>query len=190
MVGVQVEKGRGPLDDPGYDDEAGAAMQIEPERPEDSSAIRLLTRAAFEGAPYSRQTEAQIVDALRAAGALAISLVAIVEGEVVGHAGFSPVSIDGVKGDWYGLGPVSVSPARQGRGIGQALIRDGLQRLSSLAASGCVVLGAHAYYGRFGFESDPALFYGDVAPGYLQRLVFKGPAPKGEVTFHPGFDAS
>ena len=167
-----------------------AAMQIEPERPEDASAIRLLTRAAFKGAPYSQQTEAQIVDALRAAGALTISLVAIVEGEVVGHAGFSPVSIDGVKGDWHGLGPVSVSPARQGRGIGQAMIRDGLERLRSINADGCVVLGSPAYYGRFGFESDPALFYGDMAPGYLQRLIFKGPEPKGEVAFHPGFDAT
>jgi putative acetyltransferase len=165
-------------------------MQIEPERSGDTSAIRLLTRAAFKGMPFSRRTEAQIVDALRAAGALTISLVAIVEDEVVGHAGFSPVSIDGVKGDWYGLGPVSVSPERQGRGTGQALIRDGLERLRSIDADGCVVLGAPAYYGRFGFESDPALVYGDVAPGYFQRLIFKGPAPKGKVAFHPSFDAT
>ncbi len=165
-------------------------MHIEPERPGDASAIRLLTRAAFKGMPFSRQTEAQIVDALRAAGALTISLVANVDGEVVGHVAFSPVSIDGVTGDWYGLGPVSVSPERQGRGIGQALIRDGLEQLRSIDAGGCVVLGSPAYYGRFGFESDPALVYGDVAPGYFQRLIFKGPAPRGEVAFHPGFDAA
>ena len=97
-------------------------MNIEQERPQDASAIRALTQAAFEGVAYSQQTEARIVDALRAAGALTISLVAMVEDRIVGHAAFSPVEINGVAGGWYGLGPVSVSPALQGQGIGQALI--------------------------------------------------------------------
>lgn len=165
-------------------------MQIQLERPTDAAAIRRLTEIAFTGIPYSDGTEARIVDALRAAGALTISLVAIEAGEIIGHAAFSPVTINGVAGEWYGLAPVSVLPDRQRQGIGQALIRDGLARLQSMKAAGCVVLGDPGYYGRFGFRSDPELVYADVPPGYFQRLVFHGAAPKGEVRYHPGFSVS
>jgi putative acetyltransferase len=165
-------------------------MQITPERPEDAAAIRALTEAAFKDMPHSNQTEARIIDALRAARALTLSLVAIEDGVIVGHAAFSPVQIAGAPGDWYGLGPVSVRPDRQRSGIGQALIREGLQRLKSRKAAGCVVLGDPAYYGRFGFEADPDLHYGDAPPVYFQRIILEGPPPKGEVRFHRGFDAS
>lgn len=164
-------------------------MEIISERPKDATSIRRLTDAAFKGVAHSDGTEARIVDALRAAGALTISLVAIDVDEIVGHAAFSPVSINGASCHWYGLGPVSVTPDRQRCGIGQALIRDGLHRLRLTSAAGCVVLGAPAYYGRFGFESDPELYYGDVPQGYFQRLVFTGASPKGEVRYHAGFDA-
>lgn len=165
-------------------------MQIRPERPEDAVAIRILTDAAFKGVPHSDQTEAKIVEALRTAQALTLSLVAVQDGEVVGHVAFSPVRINGATNDWHGLGPVSVLPERQGGGIGQALVRDGLRRLRSADAAGCVVLGDPAYYGRFGFEYDPDLYYGDAPPGYFQRLALSGAPPKGEVTYHPAFEAS
>jgi putative acetyltransferase len=165
-------------------------MRIEQERPEDTSAIHRLTKDAFKGMPFSQQTEARIVDALRAAGSLTISLVARQGHEIVGHVAFSAVKIDGEPGDWYGLGPVSVRPSLQRRGIGQALIRDGLGRLKAMKAAGCILLGSPVYYTRFGFESDPELHYADVAPGYLQFLTFQEAAPKGEVTFHPSFDIS
>jgi putative acetyltransferase len=165
-------------------------MQIIQERPEDVATIRVVTDAAFKGMPHSSQTEAGIIDALRAAGALTISLVAIENGGIVGHIAFSPVRINAAAGDWYGLGPVSVRPDHQHRGIGQALIRDGLQRLQSMSAAGCVLLGDPAYYARFGFESDPDLRYGDAPPEYFQRLTLNGSPPKGEVSFHPGFDVS
>ena len=159
------------------------------ERPEDAATVRAVTDAAFKDKPYSNQ-EARIIDALRAAGALTISLVMIQDGEIVGHAAFSPVRINGAAVDWYGLGPVSVRPDQQRRGIGQALIRDGLQRLQSMNAAGCVLLGDPAYYCRFGFESDPELYHGDVPPGHFQRLMLAGSPPRGEVSFHPGFDVS
>jgi putative acetyltransferase len=165
-------------------------MQIRPERPEDAAAIGILANAAFKDVPYSDRTEAKIVEALRTAEALTISLVAVQDGEVVGHVAFSPVKINGVTSDWHGLGPVCVRPQQQGRGIGQALIRDGLHRLESAGAAGCVVLGDPAYYGRFGFEYDPELYYRDAPPGYFQRLTLSGSPPKGEVTYHPGFEAS
>lgn len=164
-------------------------MQIRPERPEDVDTIRRLTTAAFKEARYSSQTEAAIVDALRIADALTISLVAIQDGKIVGHAAFSPVTINGEVNGWYGLGPVSVWPDRQGKGVGQALIRAGLDRLRCMNAQGCVVLGDPGYYSRFGFASDPGLRYGDVPPEYFQRLGFTDNVPKGEVAFHAGFDA-
>jgi putative acetyltransferase len=161
---------------------------IRPEKAEDAPAIRAVTAAAFKGALYSRGTEAAIVDALRDAGALTLSLVAEKQGRIVGHVAFSPVTINGQAGHWFGLGPVSVEPAEQGCGIGQALIRDGLERLRATGAEGCVLLGDPAYYGRFGFASDPKLRYGDVPPEYFQRLSFTGAEPEGEVAYHTGFD--
>jgi putative acetyltransferase len=165
-------------------------LQITLERPGDAEAIHLLTDAAFRDAPHSGGTEARIVDALRTAGALTLSVVALESGELLGHAAFSPVSIKGAAGAWYGLGPVSVRPDAQRRVIGTAVILDGLNRLEAMAAAGCVVLGNPGYYGRFGFESDPDLSYGVVLPGYFQRRVFAGPAAKGQVHYHPAFDIS
>jgi putative acetyltransferase len=165
-------------------------MQIRLERPQDAATIHTLTDAAFKGMPFSDQTEAKVVDALRAAGALTLSLVATEGGEIIGHVAFSPVTINGEAGDWYGLGPVSVWPDRQRAGIGQALIRDGLQRLRSLGAGGCVLLGAPAYYARFGFENDPSLYVADAPAWAFQLLILNGSRPRGEVRFHPAFDVS
>ena len=165
-------------------------MQIRQERLEDAAAIRAVTDAAFESMPLSIQNESRIIEALRQAGALTISLVAIRDGEIFGHVAFSPVRINGEGGNWYGLGPVSVTPTLQRKGTGGALIRDGLERLRAIKAGGCVVLGDPRYYGRFGFISDPDLVYGRVPPGYFQRLVLGGSSPKGEVMYHAGFDVA
>lgn len=123
----------------------------------DVAAIHRLTAEAFRNAPHTSGTEAFIVDALRNAGALTLSLVAEDAGVLVGHVGLSPVTVaDGSTG-WYGLGPVSVLPSHQGRGIGSALVRDALARLRAMGASGCVLVGEPAYYGRFGFEASAAM---------------------------------
>lgn len=111
----------------------------------DIAAIAGLTQAAFAKAPHSSSSESAIVDALRAAGALTVSLLADVNGQLVGHVAISPVSIsDGSQG-WYGLGPVSVLPAYQGRGIGTGLINQALAQLQAKGAAGCVVLGEPGY---------------------------------------------
>ena len=165
-------------------------LLIRPEQPEDADAIGAVTDAAFAAAQYSGGNEARIVEALRAAGALTVSLVACDGDEVVGHVAFSPVRIDGSDVGWFGLGPVSVKPERQGEGVGSALIREGLDRLRAMGAAGCVVFGEPAYYGRFGFVCDPALFYPDAPDGYFQRLAFRGDPPTGEVAYDPGFGVS
>lgn len=164
-------------------------MIIHSETCADVPSIRTLTDAAFAGVEHSSQTEGAIVDALRQAGVLAISLVAEQGGTVVGHVAFSPVLIDGADIGWFGLGPVSVSPKLQRGGIGTALVEEGLRRLKARGANGCVVLGDPDYYGRFGFTSQHALRYADVPPEYFQSMVLSGAWAKGEVTYHQGFEA-
>jgi putative acetyltransferase len=160
---------------------------VRAEEPGDAAAIEAATRAAFAASPHGYGGEAGIVDVLREAGALSLSLVAVQDGEIVGHAAFSPVEIEGCGGGWFGLGPVSVLPDRRRRGIGAALIRTGLEQLRETGAHGCVVVGDPAYYGRFGFASEPGLGYGGLDPRYVMRLFFTVPAPPGAIRYHRAF---
>jgi putative acetyltransferase len=109
-------------------------IMIRDETKADADVISEVTMAAFETLEISNHTEQFIVEALRAAKALTLSLVAEVDGRVVGHIGFFPVTISDGTMNWYGLGPVSVLPEYQRRGIGSALIREGLSRLKALGA--------------------------------------------------------
>jgi putative acetyltransferase len=163
-------------------------LEIRPERRNDVAAISNVITAAFETAPHRSGTEARIVEGLRTGGALTVSLVAEEDGEIVGHVAFSPVMVAGV-GGWYGLGPVSVRPDKQRRGVGRSLVCAGLDHLRALRVPGCVVLGDPAFYQRFGFESDPALTYGGYHSPYFQRLVFGGPPASGDVIYHAAFEA-
>ena len=104
-------------------------MIIRKETALDIEAITRVTIAAFKTLPISNQTEQFIIKALRTAGALTLSLVAEIDGRIIGHIAFSPVTIsDGATG-WYGLGPVSVLPEYQKQGIGKSLINEGLSLL-------------------------------------------------------------
>lgn len=164
-------------------------MHIRPEQIGDADAITAVTRAAFQDHPHSDQTEHLIVAALRAAGALALSLVAEVDGQVVGHIAFSPVTIaDGSPG-WYGLGPISVLPGQQKLGIGTRLIETGLDLLRADQAQGCVVAGDPAYYQRFGFRHSDALTYPDLPAEYFLALPLQPNSAQGIVTYHPAFSA-
>jgi putative acetyltransferase len=165
-------------------------MIIRHETESDIEAISAVTQAAFENHPISNQTEHFIVKALRAAGALTISLVAEVGGQVVGHIAFSPVTFSDGSLNWYGLGPISVAPARQRQGIGTALMREGLSRLKALGAQGCVLVGDPNYYQSFGFRSYPELRHEGVPPENLLVLPFGEHKPQGIVEFHPGFWAT
>lgn len=165
-------------------------IRIRRETDADIGAIGDLTRAAFEHHPHSRQTEPFIVAALRTAGALAVSLVAEEAGRVVGHVAFSPVTMpDGCPG-WYGVGPLSVTPARQRQGIGTALMERGLAALHALGAKGCVLVGDPAYYQRFGFRSDSGLVVDGVPPENVLALPFAESPSRGRVLFHDGFAAT
>jgi putative acetyltransferase len=165
-------------------------MIIRPETSGDIEAITNIHIAAFKNHPYSRQTEHLIVNVLREDRALAVSLVAEQEGEVVGHIAFSKIQIDGRDCPWYILGPVGVQPNHQRQGIGQALVRKGLQALRQLGAEGCVLVGDPAFYTRFGFAPNSALVHGDVPPQYCLCLPISGPVPQGRVIYHAAFSVT
>jgi putative acetyltransferase len=162
-------------------------LTIRSESPEDVAAIEAITESAFLGAPHTNQNEQFILAALRDAGALTLSLVAEMDGSVVGNVAVSPVFIsDGTPG-WFGVGPISVAPELQGRGIGYRLMREALARLSKQGASGCVVLGDPSYYQRFGFTNNARLVLPDIPPQYFMVLSFGQPVPTGTVTYHQAF---
>ena len=164
-------------------------MTIRNEQPQDIEAISRLTEVAFRNEVHSSHTEHFIVNALRRTGQLSISLVAAEHDEILGHVAISPVSISSGVTGWYGLGPISVRPDRQGKGIGSALMKAALQQLRQQGAAGCVVLGDPAYYGRFGFKAHPGLELPDVPPEYFQALSFTGELPVGVVKYAAAFDA-
>lgn len=144
--------------------------------------------SAFLEAEHSGGNEALIVDKLREAASLFVSLVATENDRIVGHIAFSPVTVDGRSDGWFGLGPVAVVPDRQRRGIGTALIEAGLRQLRVMGSNGCVVLGEPGYYGRFGFVHDPNLSLAGAPPEYFQSLNFKEQRCAGLVKYHPAFD--
>lgn len=155
----------------------------------DIATIRDVTVAAFNTLAISNHTEQFIVEALRADGALTVSLVAEVDGRVVGHVAFSPVRVSDGTENWYGLGPLSVLPAYQRQGVGKALVEAGLSRLRGLNAGGCCVVGHPDYYRKFGFANTPRLVCEGVPPEVFFALSFDGRTPRGTVTFHAAFEA-
>lgn len=163
------------------------SIQIRPEQSHDIAAIESVTVAAFRNATHANHTEQFIVRALRSSGQLSVSLVAIERGNVIGHVALSPVAISSGVPNWYGLGPISVSPEHQGQGVGSKLIRQALAQVCTLGASGCVVLGDPGYYARFGFKPARSLVMPGVPPQYFQALSFAGPVPSGTVSYHEAF---
>jgi len=164
-------------------------IEIRNETAADVPVIEAVTAAAFLNAPHADHTEQFIVNALRNAGKLTISLVGEAAGTLVGHVAVSPVSIsDGASG-WFGLGPVSVVPEHQGRGVGGSLVREALRLLREQGAAGCVVVGEPRYYSRFGFQADPRLTFPEVPAEYLQAIPFGSSRPQGVVSYHEAFNA-
>ena len=164
-------------------------MIVRNETVADIKAISEVTIAAFKNHPISGHTEQFIINALRAANALTISLVAEIDGHVVGHVAFSPVSISDGSPDWYGLGPVSVLPDYQRQGIGKSLIREGLSLLKGVGGQGCVLVGDPTYYNQLSFSNIPDLAYEGIPQEFFLALPFNEKIPRGIVLFHEGFFA-
>lgn len=122
--------------------------ELDLEQAADMEGIRAVQSAAF-----GREDEADLVDALRAGGWGEISLVTRLAEEIVGHVLFSRLEAP-VRA--LALAPVAVRPDRQGRGVGGALIREGLRRATAERWDAVFVLGEPAYYQRFGFSREAA----------------------------------
>jgi putative acetyltransferase len=165
-------------------------MIVRPESKSDMEAIQRVNREAF-----GRAGEATLVDALRQAGALPVSLVAVVENQVVGHIAFSPVPIMGADSPVRvaGLGPLAVLPGYQGQGIGARLVEAGLDACRHQEIEIVVVLGHADYYPKFGFAMasaagltceyavpPEAFMVSELSPGVLAGLA-------GVARYHPAF---
>lgn len=162
-------------------------FEIRPEIPADIAAIEAVTIAAFLNAQHTGHNEQFIVSALRRSGDLSLSLVAVAQRAVIAHVAVSPVSISDGTAAWYGLGPISVLPEHQRKGIGTSLMREALRVLAAKEAGGCVLLGDPAYYGRFGFRADAALLLAGVPPEYFQALALRPSSARGTVTYSRAF---
>src|SRR5262245_54256578 len=116
------------------------------ERPGDAAAIH-----AVHAESFPTDGEARLVDLLRDAGRLQVSLVAEVLGVIVGHVAFSPVTVaSGATG--AGLAPLAVARPQRRQGIGAELAREGLSACRAAGVGWAVVMGEPAYYARFGFR--------------------------------------
>ena len=133
-----------------------SSMTIRDEDPADHDAVRHVNETSF-----GRPDEARLVDRLRKEASPIISLIAEINGAVVGHILFTPVRVECAGNDnWLAmaLGPMAVLPAHQRQGVGGALIQEGLVRCTAINTPAVFVLGHPEYYPRFSFV--PASQYG------------------------------
>jgi putative acetyltransferase len=128
------------------------ALVIRREGSGDAAGIFEVHRSCFP-----TEGEAKLVDMLRDAARLAVSIVAEVDGKIVGHVALSPVTVGSGEAG-LGLGPLAVGEAWRRQGIGERLVRSGLDGRRAANCGWVVVLGDPAYYGRFGFQ--PAKVFG------------------------------
>ncbi|MCA8962197.1 MAG: N-acetyltransferase [Planctomycetes bacterium] len=161
--------------------------EIREETPSDPSAIHFVTAAAFRNMPYADGDEQEVVDRLRSAGALALSLVATVDQKVIGQISFSPAVSSSPSDAWFALGPVSVLPELQHMGIGSALIERGLARIREQGAVGCILTGSPTYYRRFGFEPAPRNAPDNEPKDFFMVKTFGSKRPVGQFRFHDAF---
>lgn len=162
-------------------------MILRGEKTSDIETIAEVTKAAFEDHYFSQETEHLIIHDLRAAGALTMSLVAEIDGRVVGHIALSPVTISDGTTNWHGLGPVSVLPEYQGRRIGTALVNRGLALLKSMSSKGVALVGLPAYFKRFGFTNHLQLIHEGTPQEVFVVKSLVERVPSGTVEFHQAF---
>ncbi|MGE0241418.1 MAG: GNAT family N-acetyltransferase [Parvibaculaceae bacterium] len=126
-------------------------ISIAPEQPEQRPHVLALNRLAFEG-----EDEARIIEALSREGLCVLSLVAADGAKVTGHILFSSldVEVDDRKVEAVALAPMAVLQAYQGKGIGSALVRRGLELLAAQDVEAVIVVGHTDFYPRFGFSAE------------------------------------
>jgi putative acetyltransferase len=161
---------------------------VRPERPGDQAAVRNVNESGF-----GQRQEADLVDVLRTSARPFLSLVAESRGTIVGHILFTPVVLESFSGLLMGLAPMAVAAHEQGRGVGSALARKGLEACDTRGAVAIVVVGHPEYYPKFGFV--PAARFGlrceyDVPPDAFMALELRPGAlagAAGTVRYLPAF---
>ena len=163
--------------------------QVREETAGDFAPIRAVVAAAF-----GRDEEARLVDALREGGYARLSLVAELDGQIVGHLLFSDLPIVAADStvEALALAPLAVVPQHQRTGIGSLLVRDGLRRLREAGHRIVVVLGHPAYYPRFGFSPELARQLDSPYAGesFMALELAEGALEgvRGEVKYAPPFE--
>jgi len=142
---------------------------IRTEIPEDIPAIFEVNVQAF-----AHEDEARLVDALRENGDLDpdLSLVAVFNDRIIGHIMFPNIVIETEDESVpaLALAPLVVHPDFQCRGIGTALIEEGLDLCRERGHRIVIVVGHPGYYPKFGFS--PACECGIRAPFEVADDVF------------------
>lgn len=162
---------------------------IRPEHANDHAAIFEITKRAFAPMPFSDGDEQELIGRFRNEGVLALSLVAEIDGAVVGQITLTPAfAADGSAG-WFALGPIAVAPEFHSKKIGSKLIEVAIAWLREQDAAGCVLVGNPTYYRRFGFKPNPALAPKGEPAEYYQILPLRVQEPSVVVSFHPLFYA-
>ncbi|HEM3634022.1 TPA: GNAT family N-acetyltransferase [Streptococcus agalactiae] len=139
---------------------------IRQETEKDYKLSETVVEKAFKNAEHTDHKEHLLVAKLRKSDAFIpeLSLVAELDGEIVGHIMLTKLLIEneGSKYDSLALAPVSVVPEHQNKGIGSELISESLKIAKELGFKSVIVLGHDKYYPRFGFK--PASTWGIKAP--------------------------
>lgn len=150
---------------------------ISEERPLHREAIRQVVAAAF-----GRSEEAELVDALRASGDLVLALVAERAGQVCGCVAISRMA---APAGAIGLAPLAVLPSHQRLGIGTALVAESIERTRALGSAIIFVVGAPAYYARFGFSAEAAAGFSSrfAGPHFMALRLADDAAHSGRVAY-------
>ena len=167
---------------------------IRPENLTETAAIYALNKLAFGG----RDAEPRLVDAIRESESFIpeLSLVAELDGQIVGHILFSRIHIEAEDKQMpsLALAPMAVLPQYQKQGIGSELVRRGLDQCKRLGWASVIVLGHPAYYPRFGFSAELAKSlecpYGDVGDAWMALELAPGALNnvRGKVVYPAAFD--
>ena len=155
--------------------------KIRQEKEGDEAAIVDVIARAFEGKSYADERDPYLVDGLREAGGLVLSLVAAQGKEIVGQVALSPAKVGDAK--YLCIGPIAVVPDVQRKGIGSALMGHALGVAQAYGRDGVVLQGDLTYYSRFGFKVFDGVTYAGDGAEYIQLLPFEN-TPSGEVVFH------
>lgn len=163
-------------------------MIIRDEIGNDFQQVFELNRLAFEGVD-----EAKLVERLRLAKGV-ISLVAEIEGRIIGHIMFSPVTLDGKATTFVGLAPMAVLPEFQRTGVGKELVKNGIERCCAVGYTAIFVLGHSGYYPKFGFVVAAAKDFSTIYPAPEEAFMVLELADgslagkKGLIEYHPSFN--